>query len=244
MVSGGSGITPFISIIRDLFYMNSTHKCKIPKMTLICAFKNSSDLSMLDLILPTSGLTIDITSFVDIQIKAFVTQEEEKSTHNRNAIKPLFFKPNVLDQPISPILGPNSWLCLATILSSSFKIFIVIIAIITKYYIYPIDQSSEKYTSAYKSLIYLLSISISIVATSTVAMLWNKKKYYTKNDQYLDDLSLVIMESSPQQLLSQSTNIHYGERPNLNSKSIFKIITFSYIEYMIFFFRVLTMFIA
>ncbi|CAH8250820.1 unnamed protein product [Arabidopsis lyrata] len=220
MVSGGSGITPFISIIRDLYYMSSTHKSKIPKMTLICAFKNSSDLSMLDLILPTSGLTTDISSFVDIQIKAFVTREEKnpvkESTHNRNIIKTLYFKPNVSDQPISPILGPNSWLCLATILSSSFMIFIVIIAIITRYHIYPIDQNSEKYTWAYKSLIYLISISISVVTTSTAAMLWNKKRYYAKSDQYVDNWSPLIIESSPQQLLSQSTDIYYGERPNLN----------------------------
>ncbi|CAA0154391.1 unnamed protein product [Arabidopsis thaliana] len=220
MVSGGSGITPFISIVRDLFYMSSTHKCKIPKMTLICAFKNSSDLSMLDLILPTSGLTTDMASFVDIQIKAFVTREEKtsvkESTHNRNIIKTRHFKPNVSDQPISPILGPNSWLCLAAILSSSFMIFIVIIAIITRYHIHPIDQNSEKYTWAYKSLIYLVSISITVVTTSTAAMLWNKKNYYAKNDQYVDNLSPVIIESSPQQLISQSTDIHYGERPNLN----------------------------
>nr|CAA70769.1 FRO1 [Arabidopsis thaliana] len=220
MVSGASGITPFISIVRDLFYMSSTHKCKIPKMTLICAFKNSSDLSMLDLILPTSGLTTDMASFVDIQIKAFVTREEKtsvkESTHNRNIIKTRHFKPNVSDQPISPILGPNSWLCLAAILSSSFMIFIVIIAIITRYHIHPIDQNSEKYTWAYKSLIYLVSISITVVTTSTAAMLWNKKKYYAKNDQYVDNLSPVIIESSPQQLISQSTDIHYGERPNLN----------------------------
>ncbi|CAL9213310.1 unnamed protein product [Arabidopsis halleri] len=220
MVSGGSGITPFISIIRDLYYMSSTHKCTIPKMTLICAFKNSSDLSMLDLILPTPGLTTDISSFVDIHIKAFVTREEKnpvkESTHNRNIIKTLYFKPNVSDQPISPILGPNSWLCLATILSSSFMIFLVIIAIITRYHIHPIDQNSEKYTWAYKSLIYLLSISTSVVITSTAAMLWNKKRYYAKSDQSVDNLSPLIIESSPQQLLSQSTDIHYGERPNLN----------------------------
>ncbi|XP_010462520.2 PREDICTED: probable ferric reduction oxidase 1 [Camelina sativa] len=218
MVSGGSGITPFISIIRDLFYMSLTHRCKTPKMTLICAFKNSSELSVLDLILPTTGLTTDITSFVDIQIKAFVTREEEISAresthHNRNTIKTLRFKPNVSDKPISPILGQNSWLCLATIFSSSFIIFIVIIAIITRYHI---DQASEKYTSAHKSLIYLLTISISVVATCTAAMLWSKKRSYTKNDQYVGDFSLLIMESSPQQLLSQSTDIHYGQRPNLN----------------------------
>ncbi|XP_013604165.1 PREDICTED: probable ferric reduction oxidase 1 isoform X1 [Brassica oleracea var. oleracea] len=212
MVSGGSGITPFISIIRDLIYLSSTSTCQIPKMTLICAFKHSSDLSMLDLILPISS---EISSFLDIQIKAFVTRETE-STHNKNIIKPLCFKPYVSDNPISPILGPNSWLCLATILSSSFMIFIIIIGIITRYHIYPIDQGLNKYTSAYKSIIYLLAISVSVVATSSIVVFSNKKQYCTKNDQVVEGLSPLVTESSPQQLLSQSTSIHYGERPNLN----------------------------
>ncbi|CAH2039298.1 unnamed protein product [Thlaspi arvense] len=216
MVSGGSGITPFISIIRDLLYTSSTSTCKIPKMTLICAFKNSSDLSMLDLILPISGSTTEISSSFDIQIKAFVTREKESTTRNRNIIKSLCFKPYVSDQPISPVLGPNSWLCLATILSSSFIIFIIIIGFITRYHIYPIDQSS-KYTSASKSIIYLLAISVSVVATSTFAVLcYNQNKYYTKNAPNVDVLSSLMMESSPQQLLSQSTSIHYGEKPDLN----------------------------
>ncbi|CAA7026089.1 unnamed protein product [Microthlaspi erraticum] len=214
MVSGGSGITPFISIIRDLIYTSSTNTRKIPKMTLICAFKNCSDLSILDLILPITGLTTEISSSLDIQIKAFVTREKEP-TCNRNIIKPLCFKPSVTDQPISPILGANSWLCLATILSSSFVIFIIIIGIITRYRIYPMEQISKKYNSAYKSLIYLLSISVSVVATSTVAVFCGKQKHYKKNDRNVDVLSLMMNESSPQQFLSQSTCIHYGERPNL-----------------------------
>ncbi|CAN8310859.1 unnamed protein product [Cochlearia groenlandica] len=216
MVSGGSMITPFISIIRDLIYITSTNTCKIPKITLISAFKNSTDLSMLDLILPISGLTTEISSNLDIQIKAFVTREKEP-TPNRNIIKPLCFKPYVSDQSISPILGPSSWLCLATILSSSFILFIVIIGIITRYHINPIDHGSKKYTSAYVSIIYLLTIAVSVVATSTFAVLYNKNKYNMKNEQNVHVLSpvMMVMESSPQQFLLQSTSIHYGERPNL-----------------------------
>ena len=42
MVSGGSSITPFISIIRELIYVSTIYKCKTPQITLICSFKNSS----------------------------------------------------------------------------------------------------------------------------------------------------------------------------------------------------------
>ncbi|KAL0412047.1 UNVERIFIED_CONTAM: Ferric reduction oxidase 2 [Sesamum latifolium] len=52
LVSGGSGVTPFISIIRELIYTRKTLKCKTPEVVLISAFKNSTDLTMLDLILP------------------------------------------------------------------------------------------------------------------------------------------------------------------------------------------------
>lgn len=55
MISGGSGITPFISIIREIMYQSTQPNCRIPKVLLVCAFKNSSDLTMLDLLLPISG---------------------------------------------------------------------------------------------------------------------------------------------------------------------------------------------
>ncbi|CAF2117061.1 ferric reduction oxidase 2-like [Brassica napus] len=233
MVSGGSGVTPFISVIRDMIATSQNQKCKIPKITLICAFKNSSEISMLDLVLPLSGLQTQLSSDINIKIEAFITREKEpRSESPTEKIKTLWFKPSLSDQPISSILGPNSWLWLGGTLSSSFLIFLIIIGIITRYYIYPIDHNTNKfYSLTSKNIIYILVICVSIMATSSAAMFWNKKNKYgnieNKQVQNVDvpsptssptscgNNSLREIESSPQESLVQCTNLHYGERPNL-----------------------------
>lgn len=234
MVSGGSGITPFISVVRDLIATSQNQKCKIPKITLICAFKNSSEISMLDLVLPLSGIGTELSSDINIKIEAFITREKEaRSEATTEKIKTMWFKPSLSDQSISSILGQNSWLWLGAILASSFLIFMIIIGIITRYYIYPIDHNTNKiYSSTSKVIIYILVISVSIMATSSAAMLWNKKKYGNVENKQVQNVdvpsptssptswgynSLREIESSPQESLVQCTNLHFGERPNLKS---------------------------
>ncbi|CAH8304815.1 unnamed protein product [Eruca vesicaria subsp. sativa] len=231
MVCGGSGITPFISVIRDVIATSQNQKCKIPKITLICAFKHSSEISMLNLILPLSGLQTELSSDINIKIEAFITREKEaRSDASSEQIKTLWFRPNLSDQPISSILGPNSWLWLGGILSSSFLIFMIIIGIITRFYIYPIDHNTYKiYSWTSESIIYILAICVSIMATSSAAMFLNKTKYGNNmiQDKQVKNVdipsttsspvpySMREIESSPQESLVQCTTIHYGERPNL-----------------------------
>ncbi|CAA7017342.1 unnamed protein product [Microthlaspi erraticum] len=225
MVSGGSGITPFISIIRDLIAMAQTKLCEIPKITLICAFKNASDISMLDLILPTSGL--ELSSDLNIQIEAFVTKDKEPRNEETQKIRTLSFKPSPSDQPISAILGPNSWLWLAAILSSSLIIFLIVVGVMTEYYIYPIDQNKNMYNAASRSLLCLLVLCVSIMMTSSAAVLLNKKKYNVESSKQVQNVDVPSptsspssfadreIESTPQESLVQCTNLHYGERPDL-----------------------------
>ncbi|KAK9279998.1 hypothetical protein L1049_013682 [Liquidambar formosana] len=86
MVSGGSGITPFISIIRELIFMSKTLKCKTPQLLLICAFKNSSQLTMLDLLHPLSGTSSGFSN-LQLQIEAYVTREKEPTTQNSKLLQ-------------------------------------------------------------------------------------------------------------------------------------------------------------
>ncbi|CAH2069114.1 unnamed protein product [Thlaspi arvense] len=225
MVSGGSGITPFISIIRDLISMTQTKLCEIPKITLICSFKKASDISMLDLILPTSGL--ELPSDLNIQIEAFITKDKEPRNEETQTIRTLCFKPSPSDQPISAILGPNSWLWLAAILSSSLVIFLIVVGVMTRYYIYPIDQNKNKYNAASRSILCLLVLCVSIMTTSSAAVLWNKKNYNAESSKQVQNVDVPIptsspsswadreIESTPQESLVQCTNLHFGERPDL-----------------------------
>ncbi|GMY23712.1 ferric reduction oxidase 2 [Fagus crenata] len=218
MVSGGSGITPFISIIRDLIFTSATLKCKIPNLILVASFKNSLYLTMLDVILPISGTPFDI-SHLHLQIEAFVTREKEPKPHDKKLIKTVWFKAHPTDAPISTILGPNSWLWLGAIIASSFVIFLILTGIITRYYVYPIDNNTGAIFSwSLESVVYILVVCFSIAITASAAVLQNKKKNSVEAKQmgtpsfYNADREL---ESLPHQSLGQATNVHYGERPNL-----------------------------
>lgn len=213
-------------------YASTVTKCKTPQVILICSFKNSSDLTMLDLLLPISGNPTELPN-LNLQIEAYVTREKQPTTENSKLIRALWLKPHATDAPISPILGPNSWLWLGAIISSSFIIFLILIGIIGRYYVYPIDHNSNKiFSYPLRAFLNMLVICVSIAATASAAVLWNKRQNAKEARQiqhmegsmpagspnswfYNADREL---ESLPHQSLIQATNVHYGERPELKSK--------------------------
>ncbi|OAY62259.1 ferric reduction oxidase 2 [Manihot esculenta] len=232
MVSGGSGITPFISIIRELIFAATTYKCKTPQVILICAFKNSSYLTMLQLLLPICG-TPSAISNLQLRIEVYITREKEPSINNSKLLRTIWFKPHPTDAPVSAILGPRSWLWLGAIISSSFVIFLIIIGLITRYYIYPIDHNTWKvFSYSFRSFLNMLVICICIAMTASAAVLRNKKQNEREANQIqnlegctptrsspelrLDDAEREL-ESLPHQSIVQDTNVHYGRRPDLKS---------------------------
>ena len=232
MVSGGSGITPFISVIRELLFRSNTTGGKTPRVLLICAFKKSSDLTMLDLLLPLSDTNLD-SSRLQLQIEAYVTGEKEHTTHNQKLLQTIWFKPNSLDAPISAVLGTNNWLWLGAIISTSFIIFLLLIGILTRCYIYPIDRNSGKiFSYTLRSALNMLFICVSIAVTATAAFLCNKKQN-DKERKQIQNVDMPTPMTSPgswfhnvdkeldilsSQSFVQTTKIHLGERPNLKSK--------------------------
>ncbi|KAK7389920.1 hypothetical protein VNO78_25217 [Psophocarpus tetragonolobus] len=228
MVSGGSGITPFISIIRELIYVNTTFKCKTPKVVLICAFKNSSSLSMLDLILPISGIPSDISN-MELQIEVYITRDKELKADGPIP-KTIWFKSNPSDEPVHAILGPNSWLWLGAIISSSFIFFLILIGIITRYYIFPIDHNTNKiFPFPFSAFLNMLVICLSIASVASAAFLWSKK-HNAKQAKQIQNLegstptaspnSMVYnaereLESLPCHTLIHTINVHFGVRPDL-----------------------------
>lgn len=222
MISGGSGITPMISIIRELISISTTLKCKIPKIKLISVFKNSSHLSMLDLILPTS--TPNSTSCnIELHIEAYVTREKGPSKDVVPKPRTVWFKPDASDKPISPTLGPNSWLWLAAIISSSFIIYLVLLGTFTQLVVYPIDQNTNMlYSYTKKGSASMLFICFAIVVAASSVFLWNKKQNAKETEESASDPSFdqddVEMESIPLESIIKSFNVQYGHRPNFNSK--------------------------
>ncbi|XP_010270349.1 PREDICTED: probable ferric reduction oxidase 1 [Nelumbo nucifera] len=230
MVSGGSGITPFISIIQEILSRSITSREKSPRVILIAVFKRSADLTMLELLLPVQGISSSF-SYMQLQINAFVTKEKEPATKNQKLLETIWFKPHKEDTPLYPILGQNNWLWLGIIISSSFVIFLILLGILMHYYIYPIDHNTEKiYSHPLRALLNTLFLCICIAMTASAVVLWNKKqnameaKEIQNNDASMPMASLgpashnvadCELETLPRQSLLQATKVYYGERPNL-----------------------------
>ena len=233
LVSGGSGITPFISIIREIIFKSNTTSSKTPRIHLICAFKKYVDLTMLDLLFPVSGTTPDL-SRLQLQIEAYITRETESKTENRSSIRTILLRPNPSDRPVSAVLGPNSWLWLGAIISSSFIVFLILIGLLTRFYIYPIDHNTNmKYPVPASSAFNMLFVCIAITIAASAAFLWNKRENAKETSQIRttdvstpapSPTSLVYeteLESLPHQSLRQATTVHLGQRPNLKSMQSF-----------------------
>ncbi|XP_057424799.1 ferric reduction oxidase 4 isoform X2 [Lotus japonicus] len=231
MVSGGSGITPFISIIRDLIFQSQQQESHTPKLLLVCAFKHYADLTMLDLVLPVSGSTTEISQ-LQLQIEAYITRDkEEPPRDSQKQIQTICFKPSFSDSPISAVLGPNNWLWLGAIISSSFLMFLLLLGIVTRFYIYPIENNSDEvYDWSFKVLWFLFLLCACICICSSAIFLWWKKQNVVEINKQIMNVELFTperspgswiygsereLESLPHQSLVQATNVHFGARPDL-----------------------------
>lgn len=189
---------------------------------------------MLDLILPNSGITLDI-SRLQLQIEAYVTREKEPTANNQKVLCTIWLKPDAADAPISSVLGPRSWLWLGAIISSSFVVFLLLIGILTRYYIYPIDHNSDMiYATTWRSALNLLFVFVIIAMTATAAFFWNEKQQ-RKEKKQVQNMETATPRASPgswlynadreleslsHQSFVEATKVHYGERPNLKSKQL------------------------
>ncbi|KAF0891442.1 hypothetical protein E2562_009865 [Oryza meyeriana var. granulata] len=234
MISGGGGITPFISVIRELVHRSATSaETATPSLLLISVFKTSADLGMLGLIVPASGGFSDI-SRLELRVEAFVTRESTASAGDvvrKEPAKLVWFEPLPSHAPIAPVLAHSSWLWLAAVVSSSFVIFLLLVGAVQRLYIYPVDGNSNRvYPWAARTLLNLLFLCVSVAVAASAAVLWNKRRNaeakQIKNvaspatslatwiDKPPDGEAEV--ESSPLHYLEQVTRVHFDRRPDLN----------------------------
>ncbi|XP_031483417.1 ferric reduction oxidase 2-like [Nymphaea colorata] len=226
MVSGGAGITPFISIIRHLISRNDAPK-EPARLLLICAFRNARDLAMLDLLLPASTSSSDLCP-LQLQIEAFVTREQGRP-ESQALLQTVCFKPTPGDMPISWTLGPNHWLWLGTLISSSFLLFLVLVGCFTRFHTYPREHGTKYvYPVWLKGLFVMFFMCLSVVVVGVAVILWNKRKEPMVDRQvrsmemeaptanrsswlYDDGRELA---SWPNQCSVENVQVHYGARPD------------------------------
>ncbi|CAN1267526.1 Ferric reduction oxidase 4 [Linum perenne] len=241
LISGGSGITPFISIIREFIFQTTSSNPNLESRTrvlLISAFKSSADLAILDLIFPVDG-SLEHFPKLNLQIEAYITRESNQVTMAHNhSIQTKRFNPTPSDSPITGTLGPDAWLWLAGIIASSFAMFIVLLAIVTRVYIYPIDGGALEgaYHFSYFVLwdVFLTCGSI-FVACSMVFFVKKKKNRSSGDRNKIKDVEMEAatetvvaeeVESGPGQWIGGATKVHFGRRPDLKGKRLVPCIDF------------------
>jgi len=237
-VGGGSGVTPFISVIRELIFQSQNRSTKLPNVLLVCAFKNYHDLAFLDLIFP-SDISVSDISKLNLRIEAYITREDKKpeTTDDHKLLQTKWFKPQPLDSPISPVLGPNNFLWLGVVILSSFVMFLLLIGIVTRYYIYPVDHNTGSiYNFTYRVLWVMFLGCVCIFISSSIVFLWRKKENKEGDKDSKKQVQSVEfqtptsspgswfhghereLESVPYQSIVQATSVHFGSKPNLKSK--------------------------
>ncbi|XP_078437658.1 ferric reduction oxidase 2-like [Wolffia australiana] len=227
LVSGGSGITPYFAMIRELIFMSVTKGVSVPKVRLICAFKTVADLSMLDLLLPLSTDKLD-ASRLDLTIDAYVTREKEAGKVGIKTVQTLPLKPLRSDRPITGILGPNSWLWLGAVIASSFVLFLLLLGIVGRCYIYTTEKESDaEFSTSIEAILALIFMCVSITGLGGAAFLWARKNASALAAK-IENFDVVSpmgspksafgnaeLESHPQEVLKRAITVHYGERPDL-----------------------------
>lgn len=115
---------------------------------------------------------------------------------------------------------------------ASFVSYLVVIGIMTRYYIYPIQNSGEKFSITSTALLNLLFLSVCIVAVSSAAVVWNKKKSMMESKQVLGTDEVTPgsspsnwfrdgdreLESLPNESIQMVRSVDFGRRPDLKSK--------------------------
>ncbi|KAL9997640.1 putative ferric-chelate reductase (NADH) [Helianthus debilis subsp. tardiflorus] len=226
LISGGSGITPFISIIRELTFQQLNDNRKIPtNVLLVCAFKHSTDLSMLKLLLPLTSNTSTTSNIsqTNLKIQAYITRETEQQQPLENtdsSLRTIWFKPMPNDMPISAPLGPDSWLWLCVIISSSFVLFLIFLGILIRYHIYPKELAGgpSAYNYTYKTLWDMFFVCASVFLATSFVFFWRKKENDKKETTKVQNLELGEtgeIESCADLSVVDTTSIHFGHRPDL-----------------------------
>ncbi|KAJ0989006.1 hypothetical protein J5N97_007362 [Dioscorea zingiberensis] len=216
LIAGGSGITPFLSILQDIASVNGSKNTYPMKIQLIYAVKRLADISMLT---PISQLLLN-QSFRQLQLKIFVTQEERDGAAAREILHEICQVKTVnlnVKSSQDEIPRPEGLLWKATITVMSSATFLASIIVLHRIFG---DREKDASQSTVPSWVNdLLVISSLLVAASfaiLATILFKLRKSVkdvnsvTKNNVRATEVHDMELSSSQEDL-----EINFGRRPNL-----------------------------
>lgn len=215
LVAGGSGITPFLSIIQDIASRNGNMNTHPTKIQLIYMVKRSQDLSLLT---PISSLLLNIPAELEhLKLKMFVTQEEGSCVTAREILQEMSQVKTIILDPTSSVDGlpiPEGLLWKAAITGLSSLIFLASLVCLSHVFVHQGKKSSEnKIPSWVNDLLVICSflIATSCITVATVLLRWRK----SVNEVSPKQAKAAEMHSVKVQGAPEEYEINFGKRPNL-----------------------------
>ncbi|KAL0356242.1 UNVERIFIED_CONTAM: Ferric reduction oxidase 8, mitochondrial [Sesamum radiatum] len=209
LVAGGIGITPFVSIVREITsnYSRSGYPHRIQ---LIYTVRNSQDVCLLDPILPQ---LLNVEQF-HIKLKVFVTRENQTGTTLREVLDEIPDTRTAYFSTCSSYAtyGINEWM--APTVSSI--IFLLSLVCFNHFVTPPAKKHSEqKNSSSQVDLVLLCSFAIAITCSTLLAITIRWKRVKKELQSFTDKQSKTMKQISLQASRDLDEHeIHFGGRPN------------------------------
>ncbi|ONK58795.1 uncharacterized protein A4U43_C09F16720 [Asparagus officinalis] len=215
LIAGGSGITPFLSILQDVASRNGRMNNYCKKVQLIYAVRKTQDLSMLTPI--SSVLLKEPADLGRVQLRLFVTKGKEGS---RTSVEELLLEVSQLKtinlgegSSSDRVPRPESSLSKATITGLASIVFLVALVCLTHVFVHQSKRNSLNKTPSWIS--DLLIICSFIIATScsttmvTILYMWKKTTKPSDKNSRSFSMNSERIQDVPKHEIS------YGQRPNL-----------------------------
>ncbi|KAL8465577.1 hypothetical protein ACS0TY_034892 [Phlomoides rotata] len=216
MVAGGIGVTPFLSILRELCSdLNQGRNGYPDRVQLIYTIKKSQDVCLLDPMLPQ---LLDIKRF-HIKLEVFVTQENQTGTTLKEVLSGI---PEAQITNFSTVgtsyaaHGSERLVPIAAITMVSSIIFLLSLVFFNHFVIPPAKKLSEgKKPSSQIDLLLVCSFALAIIFTALMAIVIRWKRLKKDVQLFSDRQSKAVKQSSLEASRDLDEHkIHFGRRPN------------------------------
>ncbi|PKA57792.1 Ferric reduction oxidase 8, mitochondrial [Apostasia shenzhenica] len=220
LIAGGSGITPFLSILQDMASRNQKTYNYTAKIHLIYVVRKLQDLSMLATV--SSLLINHAPQISELQLNIYVTRDQGTSSSVRELIIQLSQTRDLcLEAKFSKdaILGPEGLIWKATITGLALIVFFISILCLTKAFVHEQKRNSlDKTPSWVYDLLVICSFIIAITSVIVATMAsrgWRCEKDASGIPKKNSKTAVEFGSSVAQDVHHDYYKINFGRRPNL-----------------------------
>ncbi|XP_042420246.1 ferric reduction oxidase 8, mitochondrial-like [Zingiber officinale] len=214
LIAGGSGISPFLSILQDIASRNGDMNKNPIKVQLIYVVKKVEDLSMLAVISP---LLLE-----NLKMKLFVTQENSPPVTAEKILQDLSLQIKTIASNKASSKGalsmPEGLLWKALITAVSFAVFLASLIILSYVFLHQESKSSSKKKkdpSWIGDLFALCSLTIAASCCAMATMISRWKRTVSEGQQVPHRQSVCHENTSAKVQGTERHEIEFGIRPNL-----------------------------